>query len=96
MKTALMVTAAALAVGGCSDDCMADHATVQKLGLGLRVCTVRGHDYIMYVGYHSAAMLHAASCPCLDLTNQQKPPQNWGRFAATYRDAPKEQGEAHD
>jgi len=30
------------------------------------------------------------------VTFSAKPPQNWGRFAATYRDAPKEQGEAHD
>ena len=25
-----------------------------------------------------------------------KPPQNWGRFAATYRDTPKEEGDSHD
>jgi len=32
------------------------------------------------------------------VTFSAKPPQNWGRFAATYRDAPKEQekGETHD
>ena len=31
-----------------------------------------------------------------EVTFGAKPPQNWGRFAATYRDTPKEEGDSHD
>ena len=31
-----------------------------------------------------------------DVALNAKPPQNWGRFAATYRDSPKKEGESHD
>ena len=31
-----------------------------------------------------------------DVALNAKPPQNWGRFAATYRDTPKEEGDSHD
>ena len=31
-----------------------------------------------------------------EVTFGAKPPQNWGRFAATYRDTLKEEGDSHD
>ena len=31
-----------------------------------------------------------------EVTFGAKPPQNWGRFAATYRETPKKEGDSHD
>ena len=51
-----------------------------------------------YAGKHDVTALRVFQAERLEheVTFSAKPPQNWGRFAATYRDAPKEQGEAHD
>lgn len=51
-----------------------------------------------YAAKHDVTALRVFQAERLEheVTFSAKPPQNWGRFAATYRDAPKEQGEAHD
>ena len=51
-----------------------------------------------YAGKHNVTALRVYRVERLEKspTFGAKPPQNWGRFAATYRDTPKEEGDSHD
>lgn len=51
-----------------------------------------------YAGRHDVTALRVFKAERLEqeVTFGAKPPQNWGRFAATYRDTPKEEGDSHD
>ena len=51
-----------------------------------------------YAGRHDVTALRVYKAERLEheVTFGAKPPQNWGRFAATYRDTPKEEGDSHD
>ena len=33
-------------------------------GIGVRVVTIKGHDYLVMYGYQCGGIVHAASCPC--------------------------------
>ena len=51
-----------------------------------------------YAAKHNVTALRVYKAKRLEqeVTFGAKPPQNWGRFAATYRDTPKEEGDSHD
>ena len=51
-----------------------------------------------YARMHDVTALRVYKAERLEqeVTFGAKPPQNWGRFAATYRDTPKEEGDSHD
>ena len=55
-------------------------------------------EFLEYAGMHDVTALHVYKVKRLEheVTFGAKPPQNWGRFAATYRDAPAKEGEPHD
>ena len=33
-------------------------------GIGVRVVTIKGHDYLVMYGYQCGGIVHSASCPC--------------------------------
>ena len=51
-----------------------------------------------YAGRHDVTALRVFKAERLEheVTFGAKPPQNWGRFAATYRETPKKEGDSHD
>ena len=51
-----------------------------------------------YAGKHNVTALSVYKAERFEheVTFGAKPPQNWGRFAATYRDAPAKEGESND
>ena len=51
-----------------------------------------------YAAKHDVTALRVYKAERLEheVTFCAKPPQNWGRFAATYRDTPNKEGDSHD
>jgi len=67
--------------------------TVSHSGLALGISK---EEFMAYAGGKIVTALHIYKAERLEheVTFGAKPPQNWGRFAATYRDTPKREEEA--
>ena len=63
----VLLSVATIGIIGCTTSVHSSPITRQSYGdYTVDVITVENHKYIVYDGYYSGGLVHAASCPCLN------------------------------